>query len=137
MKKASTILAILLVWIPAASASGDGSTDGPSELPYQFRTTPLLEGRLSPYTGLLVGETRFSELLKAEIEFEDLEGKLRIEKWEKGALKVAYKAAMKELAKPSPWYTRPWFNKMIGAVIGAGLVLLSTWVGIKIVEARK
>ena len=138
MKKAvSIMLAILLVWIPAALASGDGATEGPSELPDELRTTPVLKGRATPFTGLLVGERRFSELLKAEVDVDDLAGKLKIKKWEKEALEAVYKAAMKELVKPTPWYLRPWFNKLVGAVIGAGLVLLSTWIGIKIVEARE
>jgi hypothetical protein len=138
MKKATSIaLAILLVWTSAAFASGDGSTDRPSELPESRRTTPLMKGKVSPYTGLLVGEKRFSELLKAEIEFEDLKVKLSIERRAAKAVEKTYKAAMKELVKPIPWYMKPWFNKLIGAVIGAGLVLLSTWVGIKIVEAGR
>lgn len=138
MKKIlSIVLSMLLVLTSVAYASGDSSTEGTIELPEELRTTALIMGEPAIYTGLLVGEKRFSQLMKAELDAEDFRIKLGIERRAAKAIEATYKAAMKELAKPIPWYMKPWFNRILGSVIAAGLVLLSVWVGIKITEARQ
>ena len=97
--------------------------------PAELEIVPIKKGAVAPFSGLLVPEERFVELLQAELRAELLEGKLRIKDKTERALESMYQRHLKRATEPIPWYEKPSFNRWLGFGIGViftGLAIYGT-----------
>lgn len=96
---------------------------------------PVEEGKLVPYTGMLVPEDRFIELLEAEIELEGLKRKYEVEKRFNEAMETMYKKKLEEAVSPPDWYETPTANRWFGFILGIAATGLAVWGGTEMVKA--
>jgi len=97
--------------------------------------TPVLKDRKAPYTGLLVPEGRFTELLEAELQLDTTKRKLEVQLRFTDSLEDMYKKKLEEAAAPPEWYETPSFNRWLGFTIGIVVTGLVVWGGVEIVKA--
>ena len=97
--------------------------------PVEKKVVPVLAGKIAPFTGLLVPEARFKELLKAELAVFELRGKLDIREREAHNIEELYRKRLEEATAPPPWYESGGFNRWLGFGIGAGLTILALYAG--------
>jgi len=93
------------------------------------QVVPVDKNKTAPFTGLLVQENRFTELLGAEIDAKQLAGELQIQKNLTTNLEAVYNEKLREAVKPVPWYERPSFNRWLGFGIGVVVTFLAIWGG--------
>lgn len=79
---------------------------------------PLVEGKEAPFTGLLVPESRFVELLKAENEVQELRAKLAVANRTSRLVEKVYMLRLKQAITPVPWYGDPTLNRWLGFGFG-------------------
>lgn len=96
---------------------------------------PVLKGKKAPYTGLLVPEGRFSELLQAELELDSANRKLQVQIRFTDSLESMYKTKLQEAAAEPAFYEAPSFNRWLGFTIGIVVTGLVVWGGVEIVKA--
>ena len=101
------------------------------------KVVPLAKDTPAPFTGLLVPEARFTELLEKEIQADGLAGKLKIQEKLTVDLENIYTKRMGEMAKPLAWYETPEFNRWLGFFIGVGVTAGVVYGGVKMMEAMK
>ncbi len=98
---------------------------------------PILKDQLAPFTGLLVPEARFVEMVEAELAVDDLKGKLKIQTNLTTNLESIYVKRMEEMAKPPKWYQTGEFQFWLGFTLGFVATVAATYGAVKIVEATK
>ena len=116
--------AILVFFTPVAVAA-------------ELDTTPVAEGKPAPFTGVLVREQRFIKLLDAELKVPTLEGRLLVEQKFSAGIEAMYKSKLEDAAKPPPWYQTPFFNFMLGIVVGGAIAAGAIAGGAKIAESLR
>jgi hypothetical protein len=99
--------------------------------------TPIKKDDPAPFTGLLVPEARYTKFLDAELEAEDLRGKIVIERKEHAAVENILQSSLEKATKPPPWYKTTEFNFWVGFVLGMAATAGAVYAGVKIVEATK
>ncbi len=82
---------------------------------------------LAPFTGLLVPEARFTELLSAELKVQELQGKLSIQEKTAQALEAMYLGKLKQATSPVAWHEKPGFNRWLGFGLGLVCAGLAVW----------
>lgn len=95
---------------------------------------PLLKGADAPFSGLLVPEVRFRQMLLAEATSEAFQEKLEVERKAYDELERTYYLALEEASRPKPWYQSPEINRWLG--FGAG-VLVTSLVAVGVVEVLR
>lgn len=95
---------------------------------------PLLKGSEAPFSGLLVPEPRFREMLLAEGEVYAFQDRLASERKAYDDLEKAYLNALDQSSKPKPWYQSAEINRWLG--FGGG-VLVAALVTFGVVEVYK
>lgn len=98
---------------------------------------PILKDQKAPFSGILVPETRFVELMEAELAVDDVKGKLLIQTNLTTNLEGIYVRRMEEMAKPPLWYQTGEFNFWLGFALGVVITGAATYGAVKIVEATK
>ena len=101
------------------------------------QVVPLEQEAPAPFTGLLVPEKRFTELLRAETRAQELEGQLLIQEKMAQALEAMYLDKLKQATAPVPWYKTPSFNRWLGFGLGMVCTGLATWGAIEFYKAVK
>jgi hypothetical protein len=97
--------------------------------------TPQKAGEPAPFTGLLVPEARFTELLEAEIELVKLKKQQKIDEKYMLNLEDMYKKQLTEATKPPKWYETPSANRWFGFTIGIVVTALAVYGGAQLVKA--
>lgn len=100
-------------------------------------TIPLIEGEVAPFTGLLVSEDRFYELLQKEVDLEKTQVELRLERELRKKVEEIYTGALAEATKPPPFYETPRFNLGAGFTVGVVVTVGAVWAGTEIVKANQ
>ena len=90
----------------------------------------------APHAGLLVKESRFTKLLEAEMDVEDLKGQLEIQRRLTSNLESMYTRRIEE-AVNLKWYEKPSFNRWLGFGIGIIVTGLAVLGGAQLVKAVK
>ena len=119
--RAVTIVVLLALALPAWPA----------------QVVPLEQKAPAPFTGLLVPEKRFTELLRAETRVQELEGQLSIQEKTAQALEAMYLDKLKQATAPVLWYEKPSFNRWLGFGLGMVCTGLATWGAIEFYKAVK
>ena len=96
---------------------------------------PVLKLKPAPFTGLLVPEKRFTQLLEAELKLDSTEQKLAAQVRFTDSLETMYKKKLEEAAAGPAWYETPSFNRWLGFTIGIVVTGLVVWGGTEIVKA--
>lgn len=96
---------------------------------------PLLKGAPAPFTGLLVPEDRYIELMEAENRARELAIKLAVQEQTAKAIEAIYLKKLDEATNPIPWYDTPTFNRWLGVLLGAAATGLAVWGGIEVTKA--
>lgn len=97
---------------------------------------PLTQGQESPFSGLLVPEDRFIELVEAETKVRELELKLKAAEQTSVAIEQVYRRKLEE-AVTVPWYDSPTFNRWLGIVLGGALAGVSVWAVVELQAANR
>lgn len=97
--------------------------------------TPVKKGEQAPFTGLLVPEARYIELLEAEMERDNLKVKLRLEMKYITDLELFLTTKLKEAAKSPAWYETASFNRWFGFTLGIIVTGAAIWGGVEVVNA--
>lgn len=95
---------------------------------------PVKEGAQAPFTGLLVPEGRYTELLEAEVERDRLKVELRLEKQYTGKLEPFLLGKVKDAATVE-WYESPSFNRWFGFTLGVIVTGAAIWGGVEVIKA--
>jgi hypothetical protein len=95
---------------------------------------PLLREEAAPFSGLLVPEGRFRELMIKESMTDAFQEKLEVERKAYDDLERVYFQFLSEANKPRPWYQSPEINRWLG--FGAG-VMVAALVTLGVVEVYK
>lgn len=133
------IRCIFSAWIMVVLIAGPAMADPPAtpatapvaEPP----VTPVTKDAPAPFTGLVVPEGRFAELLQAEVDVEELTGKLEIQERLLSNVEKVYDQRLEAATRPQKWYETPAFNRWLGFGIGVVVTGLAVWAGKEIVEA--
>ena len=88
---------------------------------------PVKEGTAAPYTGLLVKEARFTKMLEAELEVENLSGRLKIQEKLTLNLETMYNKKLEEAVSPPKFYETPTFNRWLGFFLGVAVTAAAIW----------
>lgn len=120
------ILAVIITFTLATSTQAFGQ-----------KVVPQKAGETAPFTGLLVPEQRFTQLLEAELDAEKLKRQQLVDKKYILSLEEMYKAQLAKATQPDKWYEKPSANRWFGFTIGIIVTVLAVYGGIKIVEANK
>lgn len=104
----------------------------PLDTPYVV--IPLVASETAPFSGLLVPEIRFRELVYHEGAMDALREKLAAERKAYQSLERLYFQVLDEAARAKPWYQSVELNRWLG--FGAG-VLISAMVAVGVVEVLK
>jgi len=97
---------------------------------------PAQEGKPAKFTGLLLTEEYFTELLEADLQLDLTKGELRVEKKYSISLETMYKKQLDKALKPTPWYKTPSFNRWLGFSIGVVVTGFAVWGATEIVKAN-
>jgi hypothetical protein len=124
------VVACLLCFVPG----GLLSQEHPSPEPSLTVVVPVLKGGEAPFSGLLVPEERFRQLLISESVSEAFQEKLEVERKAYDDLERAYLTALDLASRPKPWHQSPEINRWLG--FGAG-VLVAALVTFGVVEVYK
>jgi hypothetical protein len=126
------VACLLGLFVPGALTA----QEPPSSTPETSLTVvvPLLREETAPFSGLLVPEERFRELMVKESMADAFQEKLEVERKAYDALEKAYFEALSEANKPKPWYQSPEINRWLG--FGAG-VMVAALVTLGVVEVYK
>lgn len=100
-------------------------------------TVPVVAGEVAPFTGLLVPEDRFFELLQDEIDGEKSKDELELERKLRKKVEEIYAEALKEADKPPKFYQTPRFNQCAGFTVGVVFTTGAIWAGTEIVKATR
>jgi len=98
---------------------------------------PVKKDAPAPFTGLLVPEERFTELLRAELQVQELKGKLSIQEKTTQALDTMYLRHLERATEPVPWYEKPSFNRWLGFGLGVVCTGLAVWGAVEFGKANK
>jgi len=96
---------------------------------------PVLKDKPAPFSGLLVPEARFTQLIAAEIRVNELEARLKSEQRFSISLEDMYKSKLAEATKPLAWYETASFHHWLGFTIGAALATVAIYGGSRLVVA--
>jgi len=117
------LIAALALLLPARALAGEGDV------------VPVLKDKPAPFTGLLVPEARFTQLLEAEIKLSEAEARLKAEQRFSVSLEDMYKSKLAEATKPLAWYESASFHHWLGFTIGAAIATLAIYGGSQMVRA--
>lgn len=123
MKFISIVIAVCLLEVPAYANPLD--------------VIPLEESNPAPFTGILVPEARFIQLLEAESELVLLRKEHEVQQRFAASMEKMYKKQLSNAVEPSAWYETPVANRWLGFVLGAVATSLAVWGGIEMVKANK
>ncbi|KKM80668.1 hypothetical protein LCGC14_1337520 [marine sediment metagenome] len=101
------------------------------------QVVPLAKDAPASFTGLLVPGKRFTELLRAELQVQELKGQLSIQEKTAQALEAMYLGKLKQATTPVPWYKTPSFNRWFGFGLGMVCTGLAIWGTIEFYRAVK
>jgi hypothetical protein len=123
-------------------AHGHGYAQPPSDTVKPPKITeklikPVVKGQPAPFTGLLVPEARFVEMVNAEITVDELKGKLEIQVNLTHNLEEMYTRRMEEMASPPKWYQTGEFNFWVGFTTGVVVSGMAIYGAVRIVEASR
>lgn len=122
----------------SAAASLSPATETPTPKPKVPRdVVPLIKGKTAPHSGLLVREQRFTEMLKAEVAAEELQGSLEIERRLRDNIESLYNEKLKEAVKPPPWYESLSFNRWTFFLLGVAATAAAIYGGAQLIKATK
>lgn len=96
---------------------------------------PVKEGSQAPFTGLLIPEGRYVELLAAEVEHGKLVIELRLEKQYSLRLEPFLLGKVQEAGKQE-WWDSISLNRWFGFTLGVIVTGLAIWGGIEVVKAN-
>ena len=99
--------------------------------------TVLEEGKPAPYTGLLVKENRFTELVEAEIEVQELTAMLKAQRQLSSTLEHFYLDKLDEAYKPLKWYQTKEFHRWTGFVLGVAVTTAAIWGGAELIKTTR
>ncbi|MHA1573299.1 MAG: hypothetical protein ACTSX8_04840, partial [Alphaproteobacteria bacterium] len=105
--------------------------------PESLEITPLKKGGTAPFTGLLVVEARFIELLEAENKVRELEAKLAAHGRTAGLIEQVYLRKLEQATAPPPWYDGATFNRWLGFSLGIVATGLAVWGATEITQEVK
>lgn len=125
------VIAAITIFIFAISTQAMGQEAAPQKI------VPQKAGETAPFTGLLVPEKRFIQLLDAELQAEKLKRQQNVDKKYILSLEEMYKAQLAKATQPPKWYEKPSANRWFGFTIGVIVTALAVYGGVKIVEANK
>lgn len=92
-------------------------------------------GAAAPFTGLLVPEKRFIELLQAEIDRDKLKVQVRLETKFSKDLEMLMTKKLKQATEPEAWHQTASFNRWFGFTLGVVVTGLAIWGGTEVVKA--
>lgn len=99
------------------------------------QVVPLTRNYRAPFTGLLVPEARFIELLEAERWAKELEVRIDAVEQSAGAIEAVYRSKLKDVVAV-PWYDSPSLNRWVGVILGAAVVGGAFWLAVEIQAAN-
>lgn len=134
MKLTAIMTATALALVPLTARAQD-TEEAPAAEELQLKIAPLMEGSAAPFSGLLVPEERFTELLQAELERDSYKAKYEAQKKHTIAVEDLYSEKLKEAAKPPPWYETPSFNRWLGVILGVAVTGFTLWGATEMVKA--
>lgn len=109
--------------LPARALAGEGDV------------VPIMKDKPAPFSGLLVPEARFTQLLEAEIKVSELEARLKAEQRFGISLEDMYKSKLAEATKPLAWYETASFHHWLGFTIGVAVATVAIYGGSRLVVA--
>jgi len=115
----------------------DAADAGEAQENTEKLVTPVLEGKPAPFTGLLVPEGKFNQLMESKLANDDLKGKLQIQTNLTQNLEDIYLKRLDEATKPPKWYQTGEFNFWLGFALGVVATGAAIYGAVKIVEAAK
>jgi len=124
------VVACLLCFVPG----GLLAQEPPPPEPTLTVVVPVIKGSEAPFSGLLVPEERFRQLLLSESFSEAFREKLEVERKACNDLEQAYLTALDLASRPKPWHQSPEINRWLG--FGAG-VMIAALVTFGVVEVYK
>jgi hypothetical protein len=98
-------------------------------------TTPILKGDPALFTGLLIGEKRFTELLAAETNAEDYKKRLEEKTNELARIDSEYSRKLEKATKPPPFLDDPDNRFWMGVGVGILAAALSTYGTVELLKA--
>lgn len=109
-----------------------------AEEPEEGKEVIALEaGRVAPFSGLLVPELRFIELLEAEVKVDSARAKAEAAIQYATEIERIYKDRLRESAAPQPWYKSPEYNLIIGFGLGLIVVSAAVYGGVQLASASR
>lgn len=87
---------------------------------------PVKQNDRAPFTGVLVPEGRFIELLEGERLSRELEVRLEAAEHTSAAIEAVYRRKL-EGAGVVPWYDSPSLNRWLGIVLGGAVAGVAVW----------
>jgi hypothetical protein len=91
----------------------------------------------APFTGLVVKEKRFTELVEAELTATDLRVKLDIQERTSKGIEEVFERRLRQATEPPPWYKTNEFNFWVGFTLGIVVAGAAVYAGVKVVEASR
>lgn len=101
------------------------------------KVVPVMEGEKAPFSGLLVPEDRFIQLMGMEIELVALKAKYEAQIRFSVNLEEMYKKQLEFALRPIPWYQTPSVNRWLGWILGVAMTLAAVYGGTEVVKATK
>lgn len=124
------LILLLLPWLATAVLTGLAWAEDQSVVPVE-------QGQAAPFTGLLVPEGRFTQLLEAELEAQEAKGKLKVQERLTEGLESLYSKKLAQAVEPTPWYKSAEFHRWLGFTLGVAVTCLAVWGGNELVKAVK